>query len=222
MGMRENLEVKKNDSHVGKVRNAEGHARRQAAKRDEILAAAKKVFFVKGYARASMDDIQQIVGGSKLTLYRYFPSKEALYAEIVHEVADQMVPASESEFTNDLIADIRALGKRYVSTLLLPETLELFRGVIAEAPHFPELGPLFFKNGPGRLMESLEKRFQIADESGEWKIPRSSLAAEHFAGMLRTNIHWKALIVGHIASESEINSCVEEAIQTLLHGSVSS
>ena len=214
--------MKKTNAHASKGSKTEGHARRQAAKRDEILAAAREVFFRKGYARASMDDIQQLVGGSKLTLYRYFPSKEALYAETVQDVANRMVPGGDSDFTNDLIADIRALGQRYVSTLLLPETLELFRGVIAEAPHFPELGPLFFKNGPGRLMESLEKRFQIADQSGEWKIPEPCLAAQQFTGMLRTTIHGQALIMGHIASKREIERCVEEAIQTLLHGLVSS
>ncbi len=219
--MRETHKVKKTKPPASSGSKTEGHARRQAAKRDEILAAAREVFFRKGYARASMDDIQQLVGGSKLTLYRYFPSKETLYAEIVQGVANEMVAGSDAGFTSDLISDLRALGKRYVSTLLLPETLELFRGVIAEAPHLPELGPLFLKNGPGRLMESLEKRFRIADESGKWKLPRSRLAAQHFAGMLRTTIHERALITGHIASEGEIDQHVGEAIQTLLHGLVS-
>ena len=56
-------------------------------KRLEILAIATEVFREKGYADASMNEIASRVGGSKSTLYNYFPSKEDLFVATMMELA---------------------------------------------------------------------------------------------------------------------------------------
>lgn len=45
----------------------------------EIIAAAEKVFCIKGYEDASMDGIAQEAQLTKRTVYQYFESKEDLY-----------------------------------------------------------------------------------------------------------------------------------------------
>lgn len=55
---------------------------RQQRKKD-IIDAAEKVFFSKGYEIATMDDVAQTAELSKGTLYLYFRSKEELYFGIV-------------------------------------------------------------------------------------------------------------------------------------------
>jgi AcrR family transcriptional regulator len=49
-----------------------------ADRRQRILTAAANLFAAKGYSSATMSDVVAVVGGSKATLYRHFPSKEAL------------------------------------------------------------------------------------------------------------------------------------------------
>lgn len=54
-------------------------------KREAVLAAAAHVFAERGYHRASLDEVAQILNVTKPTLYYYFKNKEAmLFACIEH------------------------------------------------------------------------------------------------------------------------------------------
>ena len=59
-------------------RRGRGDGRRQA-----ILDAADEIFLEAGFQAASMAAIAARVGGSKGTLYNYFPSKEDLFLACV-------------------------------------------------------------------------------------------------------------------------------------------
>lgn len=48
-------------------------------RREEILDAAARVFADSGYAGTDLDVVARAVGVAKGTIYRYFPSKEALF-----------------------------------------------------------------------------------------------------------------------------------------------
>lgn len=52
-------------------------------RRNDIIDAAEKVFFLKGYDAATMDDIAKVAEFSKRTVYIYFNSKEQLYFEVM-------------------------------------------------------------------------------------------------------------------------------------------
>jgi len=52
-------------------------------RRNDIIEAAEKVFFSKGYETATMDDVAKEAEFSKRTVYVYFNSKEQLYFEIM-------------------------------------------------------------------------------------------------------------------------------------------
>jgi AcrR family transcriptional regulator len=53
------------------------------SKRQAILTAAAEVFREVGFERASMSEIRARIGGSKATLYNYFPSKEKLFCRLI-------------------------------------------------------------------------------------------------------------------------------------------
>ena len=48
-------------------------------RREEILDAATRVFAEAGYAGTDLDVVARAIGVAKGTIYRYFPSKEALF-----------------------------------------------------------------------------------------------------------------------------------------------
>ena len=60
----------------------ERKVREKEARREEIINAAEKVFFEKGLAQATMDDIADAGELSKGTLYLYYKSKEDLYLSV--------------------------------------------------------------------------------------------------------------------------------------------
>ena len=60
-------------------------SRRKQARPAEILDAALKVFALKGFAAARMDDIAKEAGVTKGTTYLYFANKEAMFKALVRE-----------------------------------------------------------------------------------------------------------------------------------------
>jgi AcrR family transcriptional regulator len=62
---------------------AERKEREKEQRRSDILEAAEKLFFSRGYDNVSMDDIAKEVELNKATLYLYFKNKEALFFAIV-------------------------------------------------------------------------------------------------------------------------------------------
>jgi len=54
--------------------------------KERILLKAKEVFFQFGYTKANVGDIASSLGMSKKTLYKYFPSKEAILRELIKSI----------------------------------------------------------------------------------------------------------------------------------------
>lgn len=60
--------------------------RRRDRSREEILDAARRVLLRKGIAATTLDAVAKEVGVTKTALYYYFPSKDALFFELVFGV----------------------------------------------------------------------------------------------------------------------------------------
>ncbi len=61
---------------------------KKAEKKEKIVEAARKVFSKFGYNKTTLDDIGNIVGMKKNSLYHYFKNKEELFSFIVNFEAD--------------------------------------------------------------------------------------------------------------------------------------
>jgi AmiR/NasT family two-component response regulator len=101
-----------------------------AARRDELLAAAARVFGDKGFAAASMQDLAEAMSLKPTAVYHYFASKDALLAEVVvkaHTEAWQTVSramAGADDPRHALTAFVESLtrwaeGRRHEASLLL-------------------------------------------------------------------------------------------------------
>ncbi len=58
--------------------------------KDRILIKAKESFFQFGFTKTNVGDIATNIGISKKTLYKYFPSKEAILRELVSSLKRQI------------------------------------------------------------------------------------------------------------------------------------
>ncbi len=62
---------------------------RNPISRDELIAAARQAFAEGGYAGASMGGIAERAGLRKASLFHHFPTKQALYFEVLGGIAAQ-------------------------------------------------------------------------------------------------------------------------------------
>ena len=196
----------------------DGHARRKAAKRAEILAAAVEVFFEEGYARTSMDRIIDRIGGSKRTIYSYFPSKEDLFKAIVTDATDRVLAALSPPLDNeDLRQNLITMSSRYIDVLLSHECLGLFRAVVSEAQYFPEQADLFYERGPQRIVRHLAVFFRKKMAEGVIHVGDPELIAEQFLGMVLGDVLYRAALSRDWRpSKREIRRRVEQAVEIFL------
>lgn len=202
--------------------NTNGHAKRQAAKRVEILAAATEIFFEEGYGRASMDAVLARTGGSKRTLYKYFRSKDELFAAIVGNVSDRVLAALRPPLQGgDIRETLTIMGARYLGVLLSPEGLALYRNMVAEAPHFPELAETFFSNGPGRASGNLAAFFRDQKAQAVLQVESPQRAAAQFLGMVRGDVHLSAVLLNRKPTKLAVRKAVATAVDIFLCGTAS-
>lgn len=70
-------------------------------RRKDIVDAAERVFFSKGYENASMDEVAKEAEFSKRTVYVYFSSKEQIYFEIMIRGYRLLIEMIEKSFRED-------------------------------------------------------------------------------------------------------------------------
>ena len=71
--------------------SSERREREKAQRRQEILDAARRVFFERGFHNPTMDDVAAQAEISKGTIYLYFESKETVLAHLLLEGLDLLL-----------------------------------------------------------------------------------------------------------------------------------
>jgi TetR/AcrR family transcriptional repressor of mexJK operon len=168
---------------------------RAKAKRDQILAGARRVFLRDGFAAASTDAIAAEAKVSKRTLYVYYPSKEDLFADVLRKLTienpqtralesmEEMSPENREELRGGLLA----LAQKIVTTMMEPDYLALLRTTIADIHRFPQLAGLFRATVPERAMSSFAVFIERTRERGVIrKDVNGEAAARMFVGPLLT------------------------------------
>jgi TetR/AcrR family transcriptional repressor of mexJK operon len=178
---------------------AAGH--RSARKRRAILDAATEAFLEQGYGGTSMDSIAAAAGVSKQTVYQHFGDKQRLFRELIQAtvqaasdpVYDEARRLADSGQIED---DLRDLARRLLALVMQPTMLRLRRLVIAEARRFPELGRVFYDQGPGRTITTLAETFAELAAQGKLHAPDPVLAATHFNWLVMSAPLNEAMLLG--------------------------
>ena len=152
----------------------------QAAElRESFLAAALQSFLEKGYAATSIEAISRDAGVAKITIYRQFENKQALFHEVVHRAVSNARNTMQATVVREG-ADERELLLDLVERMYLgatePETLALLRLVIAEAVRFPELAKSLYAEN-SYVLGPVVAYLTEAHRAGRLNVPSPELAA---------------------------------------------
>ena len=82
---------------------------RVGATRSRIVAAARAMFFQRGFLRVTADDIAAELGISKATLYKVFSSKEEMLGAVVREVMNEMLGRVERLLGDDSLGFVEKM-----------------------------------------------------------------------------------------------------------------
>ena len=164
-------------------------------RRRSILDVATDIFMQEGYAAASMSAIAARLGGSKGTLYNYFPSKELLFAALLKETCEAgewtSFPPDGPEV--DVEAVLSDIGLKFLNFVLGDKVRSIHRLVISESARFPELGRTFYENGPRFGIEVMSGWLEAQMKAGRLRAVDPERAAVTFLSLCKSEVHQKAL-----------------------------
>lgn len=138
----------------------------ESAARERILGTAARLFYRDGYRAVGVDTIIAESGVAKMTLYRHFPSKDALIAAYLERTNHQLM-----EWMEDLIvphkdprAGLEAVFEGVAKLASSPECLGCaFVGAAAE---FPELDHPGHKAALAHKKQVVGRFRQLAEGAG--------------------------------------------------------
>ncbi|MET0898481.1 MAG: TetR/AcrR family transcriptional regulator [Mycobacterium sp.] len=103
--------------------------RRSEKSRRAIVTATRELLLERGFDGLTIEAVAARAGVGKQTIYRWWPSRPALVADVVLEDADTMLRAVAH--TADLTADLVAWAKNLAATLTTDRGLAMLRVLMA-------------------------------------------------------------------------------------------
>lgn len=188
------------------------HQRLTDRKRAAIVSAAIEEFLAAGYDATSMDRIAARADVSKRTVYNHFPSKDALFAAILHQLWDASHSGATPAFRSDvpLRAQLLDLLTRKLRLLNDDAFLALARVAIAAAIHSPERARDMVER-LGEREEDVTVWIRAAAAAGRLAAPDPAFASHQLQGIVKAFAFWPQVTMGQPPLSDEAQKQVAES-----------
>jgi AcrR family transcriptional regulator len=176
-----------------------------AARREQILGAATRVFAEKGFSRATTREVAREAGVSEGTIYNYFEDKEALLMAIMDKLNETERRAED--LREGLATDSQGFFEAYLRHRmdLIWENREIFRVVMSEMLVNAGLRERYMREVVEPTMRIGEENFQERVGQEKARATDASLAMRVVAGSVL------GLLVLGLLGEKEVASRWDEA-----------
>jgi len=189
-----------------------------------IMDAAGALFTERGFAATGMDAVSLQSGVSKRTVYSHFESKEALFAAVVELLCARVLQAEPSELNgcDGTPAEVLTLlGTSFLLSIYGPEQMALYQTVVADSRQFPEIGRMMFEGPVLRSQSIVSACLRQLTDRGLLRLSSPDLAAAHFIGMLKTDVHMRLMFSQPPAiTRPEIARIAACTVELFLHGAL--
>lgn len=158
-------------------------ATRGEARRREILAVAETTFLELGYEKTSVDEIAARAGSSKATIYKYFGSKDSLFAEVLHNI----VPDISGDLFDQLDSRksfreiLFSWSMHIIDTVTTPRSISMYKLIVNEATRSIRTNVIHYESGPRVTHKELAHFLAQADKRGWITCDEPEIVARVFA-----------------------------------------
>lgn len=163
----------------------------------QIVYAATEVFLEDGFSETSMDKIVEKAGISKRTLYKYYPSKEEIFIDVMQmqfgTILENFAPHRIT--SADLENQLRSVGIELLRLANAPGTLSIFRIIAAEAQRFPKLAQQFFEQSFDQIIDGVATILERETGNCDKHIADTRQAGEYFLDLL-TGTEYLRIVFG--------------------------
>ena len=186
-----------------------------------LIESAGKEFETNGYAGTCMADVAERAGVSTKTVYRLFPNKADLLAQVVSDRIGQFMLEIDADALNALpIAEaLERILIAYGTLTLSEQSVAIHRLVISESGKFPEIGSAFHELAIRRANEGIAAWLRRQCERGLIMLDDPSTAAGMLRGMIAMDPQ-RAVMLGQrvIPDQEEIATRARQCAHLFLNG----
>ena len=186
-----------------------------------LIESAGKEFETDGYAGTCMADVAERAGVSTKTVYRLFPNKADLLAQVVSDRIGQFMLEIDADGLNGLpIAEaLERMLVAYGTLTLSEQSIAIHRLVISESGKFPEIRSAFHELAIRRANEGIAAWLRRQCERGLIMLDDPSTAAGMLRGMIAMDPQ-RAVMLGQrvIPDQEEIATRARQCAHLFLNG----
>jgi TetR/AcrR family transcriptional regulator, regulator of autoinduction and epiphytic fitness len=189
---------------------------RRNGSREAIVDAAERLFLERGFGSVSMDDLAEVAGVARRTLYNQFTSKEEIFREMLLRVSghlENLLPPG-IETQGDVEEVLRLIAQSILDLHRRPGYLGFFRMVVADSRQFPWIAEAFAAVMEPQ-MERLARYLAHLTTMGILDCRNPMLAAHQFMGVLNEFYLWPWMM-GRQGMLVPAEAVVEETMRMFL------
>jgi TetR/AcrR family transcriptional regulator, mexJK operon transcriptional repressor len=195
------------------IHRLEPQSARGRARLAKILDAATELFLRVGYEQASIDAILVQSGGSKSTLYAYFPTKQDLFRSVIDNVVDNSDVGSALDVSGNARMVLTEFAVSRQRVVLSPRHRAVVGLVIAERERFPDLAAIYWERGPQKSQRLLATYLEALKHREILAVDDAEEAAEFFVGMLFQRWYKQLLYVSMpVPTEAALRARAERVV----------
>lgn len=151
-----------------------------------ILDAAFELFVELGFQATTLDKVAKRAKISKLSIYRHFANKEALFSAAMSARCHQFAPQVPLEGTGGSAEDqLLAVGSSLLRTLLSPDVRGVEAMVIADKTNQNSLSKLHYEAGPAHVIAQIEALLRRLHTQSALNVPDPLRSARLFAALFK-------------------------------------
>ena len=151
-----------------------------------IVDAARELFAELGFHATTLDKVAQRAKISKLSIYRHFEDKEALFSAAMEASCRQFVPQALLEGAEGSAEDqLIAVGSSLLRTLLSPNVRSVEAMVMADKTNQKSLSRVHFEAGPARVIAEIEALLRQLHAKALLNVPDPHRSARLFAALFK-------------------------------------
>jgi AcrR family transcriptional regulator len=151
-----------------------------------IVSAASELFVELGFQGTTLDKVAQRAKISKLSIYRHFENKEALFSAAIVARCQQFAPEALIDGVDGSAEDqLRAVGSALLRTLLSPEVRSVEAIVMADKTNQKSLSKLHYEAGPARVIARIETLLRQLHAKAVLNVPDPLRSARLFAALFK-------------------------------------
>ncbi|QFP64430.1 TetR/AcrR family transcriptional regulator [Brucella anthropi] len=152
-----------------------------------IVEAACELFVELGFQATTLDKVAKRAKISKLSIYRHFENKEALFSAAIAARCHQLfAPQPFLEGVEGSAEEqLMAAGSSLLRTLLSPDVRSVEAMVMADKTNQKSLSKLFYEAGPAHVIEQIEALLRQLHSKAVVNVPDPLQSARLFAALIK-------------------------------------